>query len=330
MSRNCLFAVILSVISLAPCLHADPAGELAASSVFPPVDLNALAGGRVLTARGASLSSTRDMSVQALYLVHAPVARAVELHRNWDAQRHPELKVYLHHDFSTHPTIADFSLPLPGNSAVKKLMAATAKLPSMDDLQLSKAEAGMYKGGGDSAARDFWTQVLFKRATAFLSRGLAGEPAYESADGAARVSEEVSRLLGAQPKLRAAFRPIIEKSPLGGGVGSLPLSPYWELFDVEGEGAFSLGASCNTAVGDGAQMLDLQYYASGGYYVYFTLYQLWPVSVGGKPATLVWRVDSLSSLSFSDLGPFDRKGAGVAMMRDIERMVGFFQKDSGR
>ena len=81
--------------------------------------------------------------------------------------------------------------------------------------------------------------------------------------------------------------------------------------------------------GDAAQLLDMQYYASGGYYVYVTLYQMWPVTVNGQAATLVWRVDSMSSLSLSDLGPFDRMGSGAAMMKDIQRIINFFQRDTG-
>ena len=204
----------------------------------------------------------------------------------------------------------------------------------MDGLQLSKAEAASFKGSVDgalpAAVRDFWSHLLFQRATAFAQHGPAGEAPYDSSTGSVRVADEVSRLLREQPNLRAAFRLIIEKSPLGGGAGSLAPLPYWELFDVQGQAAFSLGMSCSTLSSDSAQMLDFQYYASGGYYTYFTLYQMWPIAVGGKPATLIWRVDSISSLDLSDLRPIERMGSGAAMMKDIQRIVSFFQKDMGR
>jgi hypothetical protein len=263
------------------------------------------------------------------------VAETVELHKQWDAQKHSQLKVYLHHDMASQPSLKDFTIPLPGNGAVSKLGEATAQLPAMGDLQLSKAEAAMYKGGGGGggfppAVHDFWSQVLSKRAGAFAQRGLGGLPPYDSDGGSARVSDEVSRLLREQPTVSAAFRPLIQKSPLGGGTGSLPLGHYWELFDVEGMAAFSLGAACSVQTGDSAQLLDLQYYASSGYYAYVTLYQMWPVTVDGKAATLVWRVDSISSNSLADLREIEKKGSRVAMMRDIERIVGFFKKDTGR
>jgi hypothetical protein len=307
--------------------HGDPLADLAKYSVFSQVDLSSLSGGKVLALRGPALDFPRDLTVQTLYLVHAPVARAVEMHKQWDAGKHSELKVYVHHDYSTHPSLADFSQPLPGNSAVRKLADATQKLPAMGDLQLSKGEAAAFRG---SSFQAFWSPLLFRRASAFLARGLSGEPPYDSSDGSVRVADEVSRLLREQPRVRAAFSPIIGHSALSGGTGSLPLLPYWELFDVEGEAAFSLGATSSLQSGETAQMVDFQYYASGGDYAFITLYQLWPVTVAGKAATLVWRVDSISSLSLSDLRPFERMGSGAAMMKDIQRIVTFFKKDMDR
>jgi hypothetical protein len=327
-----VFCLCFGSFALASRAHADPVADLGKYSVFTQVDLGSLAAGKVLTMRSPSLGFARDLSVQAVYLVHAPVARTLDMHRQWNATRHSDLKVYLHHDFSGHPTAADFNLSIPGNSAVRRLAEATEKLPSTADLQLSKEEAASFKnsgGGGDfpPSVRDFWSQVLFHRATAFVERGLSGLPPYDSGEGA-RVSDEVSRLIREQPNVRAAFGPIIGRSPLGGAGGAG--SGYYELFDVEGQAAFSLGASYSGQTGDTAQMLDLQYYASGGYYTYFTLYQMWPVTVGGKPATLVWRVDTMSSLELSDLPPFQRMGSGSAMMADVRRIITYFQKDMGR
>jgi hypothetical protein len=310
-----------------PGARADAGSDLAKYSVFGQVDPATLSGGKILTMRGPALSFPRDLSVQALYLIHAPVAQTVQLHRAWNPGRHSELKVYAHHDFSTHPTLADFSQSLPENSPVRKLADATAKLPDQGDLQMSKAEADAFKKSGGNVPA-FWSQLLLHRATAFAQGGLGALPPYDSADGSVRVSGEVSRLVGEQSRVRAAFAPIISHSAIGGGGGQI--LPYWELFDVEGQGAFSLGATSSVQTGDSAQMVDLQYYASGGYYAFITFYDFLPVTVDGKPATLVWRVDSISSLSLSDLSPFERLGSGAAMMKDIQRIINFFQRDTGR
>ena len=176
---------ILSFILLAGLLaapvQADPLADVAKYSVFSSVDLSSLSGGAVQALRSPALGNARDVSVQAVYLIHAPVARALQMHQQWDAGKHSELKVYLHHDFSTKPTLADFTQSIPGNAAVRKLTDATSKLPALDDLQLSKPEAGAFKGTGGSGAfptavQAFWSQLLLHRASAFLSHGLSGLP----------------------------------------------------------------------------------------------------------------------------------------------------------
>ncbi len=316
---------------------AEPVAELGSFSAFPQLDLNKLAGGKVLTARGALADSPRDLSVQAVYLVPAPVGKTVELHRQWDPARHPELKVWLHGDIGGKPSAGDFAKlsSAPSNGAVRGLASATQKLPEKGALQLSNAEAQEFSkasGGAGGAlpgpVAAFWTHVLLNRASAFAGKGLSGQPPYEFGNGSARPAEEVSRLLKGQPKVRGQFRSLIEATPLGGGAGSLSPQLYWELFDVEGEGALSLGASYAKEGGETAQMVDLQYYASGGYYVYLTLYQMWAVTSEGKPATLVWRGDSLASQALSELRGMEKMGSGAAMMKEVQRAINLFQKDS--
>lgn len=336
-------ACLALVCAVAPLARAaDAAAELGKFSVFERVDSASLAGGKILSARGPTLDFPRDLSVQAAYVVRAPLQRTVELHKQWNPARHPELKVYLHGDLPDKPSPGDFAKlgSAPDNRAVRALSAATQKLPGKGDLQLSNAEAqafsknsagGSGRGGGlPPAVSAFWSNVLAQRAADFSARGLVGQPPYENGSQSARVSDEASRLLKEQPKLRAQFRALIDQTPLGGGRGSLAPSLYWEMFDVEGQAALSLGASYAKQDGDSAQLLDLQYYASGGYFVFITLYQMWPITVDGKPATLVWRGDTLSSLELSELHGVERMGSGAAMMKEVQKSVTLFQKDSAQ
>jgi hypothetical protein len=317
----------------------DPLSELAKFSVFQGVDLSSLAGGKIVTARGPMLDSPRDLSVQAIYVLPFSVQKTLELHKQWDATKHPELKVYAHRDLSAKPALGDFvkSTSIPSNAAVRSLISATQKLPAREELQMSNAEAkefanasGGTQGAMPQAVSEFWSQLLFKRASSFVEHGLGAQPAYDFAKQSARVSEEASRLLKEQPKLRSQFQALISQTPLGGDNGSLSPSLYWELFDVEGQAAFSLGAAYSRDAGDSSQLLDMQYYASGGYFVFITLYQMWPITVDNHPATLVWRGDSISSLALSELHGVERMGSGAAMMKEIQRTINFFQKDTGR
>ncbi len=332
-----LFTLLL--IGLMAGAKADPINDLAKCSVFGRVDLNKLAVGKVMVARAPALPFPRDLAVQALYLVSAPVTKTMELHRQWDPARNPELKVYLHSDISAPPVANDFSKlgSAPNNAAVRGLVAATRKLPNSNQLQVSAAEAKNFgksnQGNGSGAMGSvsaFWSHLLLQRAIGFASQGLSSQPPYDSGSQSVRVSEEVARLLKEQPKVHEQFQPIISQTPLGGGTGSLAPSSYWELFDVEGDGALALGASYSMPAGENAQMLDLQYYSSGGYFVFLSFYQLWPVTVNGHASTLVWRTDSLSSLSLSELHGIERMGSGAAMMKEIQRTIVLFQKDISR
>jgi hypothetical protein len=74
--------------------------------------------------------------------------------------------------------------------------------------------------------------------------------------------------------------------------------------------------------------MDLGYYSSGGYYAVVTLQQLWPVQVDGREATLVWRVDLVSSAILGELRGAERMGSGAAMMRDIQKDIRAFVQDA--
>jgi hypothetical protein len=275
------------------------------------------------------LEHARDLAIQFVYLVPAPLAKTVELHRQWDPTRHSGLKVILHGDIRAKASAADFASlgKPPGSGAVKALVAATQKLPDKGSLQLSTAEAQAFpKSPGLSG----WTSILTQRASVFSGRGLAGQPPYEPGKGTIRAADEVSRLLREQPKIRAQFRSLIEATALGGGTGSIPPQHYWELFDVDGLGAVSLGAAYAKESGDTAQMADLQYYASGGYYVYFALYQMWQTTIDGRPATLVWRGDSIASESLGELRGVEKMGSGAAMMAEVKKAISLFLKDAAR
>src|SRR4026207_282979 len=73
-------------------------------------------------------------------------------------------------------------------------------------------------------------------------------------------------------------------------------------------------SSSRSGAGGTYQAADVLYYASGGYYVALTLHQLWPVTVEGKPSTLVWRGDMISSAELGSVRGVGRLGAGSVMM----------------
>ena len=326
-------------LTLLAAAGADPLADLASFSAFKEINLEKLAGGAVQSARGPTMSFPRGLAVENVYVVRKPLAKAGELHQQWSPARHPELKVFLHSDLSARPVAAEFQKlgAAPGNSSVKSFVAATQKLGSgAAELQLSNAEAKSFGSGAVLAGNlppnvgGFWSAVLLQRAQAFLSGGTSRLPPYETGREAVRPADEIGRLLKESGKVRGRFAALIESNPLTGGKAALPPSAYWEMSDVEGQASVNLGVSYARPGADGWQMLDGQYYSSGGYYVLLTFFQLWPVKIGGQDCTLVWRGDFISAGSLAALHGVERMGSSTAMMRETKRSVESLLKDAGK
>lgn len=323
-----LFAALLLLACFPRLAVADPLVELAEFSVFKNVDLGKLTGGHVLVARGPAMSSQRGMAVESCYVVTASPQKTAALQNQWNPATHPELKVYLHADIAAKPALANFARvsALPSSGAVRALIDATQKLdPAKPELQMSREEAA-------SARQDvsaFWSNLLWQRALAFAAGGASRQPPYFVEGGTISIAAEISRLLSDAPKLRAHFKPLLDSSSLVKASAIAP-SLYWELFDVDGTAAFSLGADFDKPVGDGWQSLDAQYYASNGYFVFLTFYQMWPVTIDNHPATLVWRGDLISSAELGSLRGVERMGSGTAMMKEIQKSISVFLHDAGR
>jgi hypothetical protein len=317
---------VICAITLTRIAHAGPVEELADFSLFKNVDTAKLAKGDILAVRGQSVTFPRAASSQACYVVNAPVLKTVELHERWTPMKHPELKVWLHVDFTGKPSADVFKKAgtAPDNASVRSLANATESLnPDQPQLQMARAEAKLFSKGAKGLQGAVWANLLQQRTGAFLSGGLSHEPPYEVGDESIRVSDEAAQLLREQPKIRAQFSALTDK--LAGSPSSPQL--YWELSDVEGQAGFSLGAVLKKQSDTGWQMVDAQYYKSGGYYVLLTFYQMWPVQIDGKEATLVWRGDFVSSATLGELHGVERVASGTALMREVKKTIGIFLKD---
>jgi len=323
------FSVIcLLALGIPTTFAADPAAELAGFSVFDKVDLAALANSPSV-AHGPPMSGSY-ISAQSCFVVAAPAARVADALRQWNPARHSELRVLLHSDLPSSPGPANFSRlsSAPGNAAVQALVSATLK--GSTDLQISNEEAiklptGSAGGAMPAPIANFWAGVLSGRARAFSSGGTRAQPPYDHTGRAVRPAEEFSGLMQQQDKIRKQFSGLIDSS--GNGHGA---EPFWELLTADEQGVLTLGASYRrSGPNGGSQAADVLYYASGGYYVGLTLYQMWPVNIGGKPSTLVWRGDFISSATIAGLHGIERVASESAMMRDISRAVTAFRRDIG-
>jgi hypothetical protein len=315
---------------------ADPVSELASFSIFDKVDLAQLAKSDVKTAHGPPMKNSRFLAVQSCYVVPGSPAQQMEALRRWNPSKYRELKVFLHSDLSSNPTPASFQRlkDAPGNASVRSFVTATEKLSP--ELQISKEEAKRFSaaaGGGGGVMPPgvlaFWADVLTARTKSFVSGGMAAQAPYDHAGPSIRASDEVNGLLRDQGKIRQQFAGLLGATGIGRGAGSLPAELYWELLDADDHGVVTLGASYSRGGAGGYQSADVLYYASGGYYVALTLHQLWPVTVDGKPSTLVWRGDMISSASLGSLRGVERLGSESVMMKNITKAVTLFRRETG-
>ncbi|MEP6777754.1 MAG: hypothetical protein ABI944_04820 [Chthoniobacterales bacterium] len=332
--RFVLTSLFTLIIGICVTVHADPVSEMASFSVFDKVDLAQLASGGVKTAHGAPMSNARFLSVQTCYVSPGSPAQQIAAMRQWNPTRHSELNVVLHSDIPSAATAVSFSRlrNAPDSSAARTLAAATEK---RTELQISAEEAKKIppaSGPGTLPASlaGFWIDLLAARARTFATGGSAAEPPYNLGGQSVRASQELNGLLGQQEKIRRQFSGFIESAGIGRGAGSIHPELYWELLQVEDQGVLTLGAfQSRPGAGGTFQAADTLYYASGGYYAGLTLYQMWPVDVGGKPSTLVWRGDMISSGSVESLHGIERLASESSMMKDISKAVTLFRRDTG-
>src|SRR2546423_4121265 len=312
-----LVALVAFLISKAAA--ADPAAEMASFSVFNNINVADLAKGEPKAAHGPAMGG-HFIAAQTCFVVAGVPARVSEALRQWNPARHSELKVLIHSDLPSSPSAANFSrlASAPDNGAVRSLVSATQKLSP--DLQISKEEekrfanlSGSTLAGPIAAA---WADLLSARARA----GRSSQPPYDHTGQNVRPSEELNALLRANDKIRGKFAGVLD----GKGEG------FWELLTADEQGVLTLGASFRRSGANGTfQAADALYYASGGYYAGLTLYQMWPVDVGGRPATLVWRGDFISSASVASLHGIERTASESVLMRDISKASALFRRDTG-
>jgi hypothetical protein len=316
-SLSCLLAFAISTAAAA-----DPAAELASFSVFNNINVAELAKGEPKVAHGPAMSG-HFISAQSCFVVAGVPARVSEALRQWNPARHSELKVLIHSDLPSSPSASNFSrlASAPDNSAVRSLVSATQKLSP--DLQISKEEekrfaavSGATGGAMPGPVAAAWADVLSARARA----GKSGQPPYSHTGQSIRPSEELNALLHANDKVSGRFSGILS----GGG------ELFWELLTADEQGVLTLGASYRRSGSNGTfQAADALFYASGGYYAGLTLYQMWPVDVGGRPATLVWRGDFISSAEVASLHGIERVASESVLMRDISKASSLFRRDTG-
>jgi hypothetical protein len=336
-----LVASTLAILGLiAAPLRADLNSDLAFTA-FQNVDVNALAGGTVLQARGGLITFPRGITTQSLYIIDAQPTDVQKKLVNWDVASHADLKVWLHKSgLPAKPTPADFGAlaNLPDNSSMQYQYDATAKFdPANPTLQVSKEEGQLI---ASTAAQEkdpkalfvkVWSQILAGRINDFMSgRGAAMTDVVSGGD--VHPLSDVKSLLHSDIKVYGDYQGLLNQTPAKALVGSstsklAPSDIYCDIFDVEGYAAMGTGAIYQAPKGAAIQSADIEYYTNSGVYCTVELEQLWPIAVNGKTETLVWRDDLVSAPNIAVLHGVDRLGAGMIMLQETKGGIDAFRSE---
>ncbi len=331
-------SIILSVVASAQTQ--DPAAAIKGFSDFQQIDLNRLLGGDILVERGSLMDFASGISGQTCFAVPLSAEQTAKRLQVWDASPHADLKVYAFHALPVPCSPADFQTLdfKSGQYSVRWLLQKTAATtPSKSDLNVARDEAQalaacLQKRPDPTQATACWAALLSNRASRFQQNGVDGALPYEVGPGGNVAPVQLLRsMVSEQTPVAHEFFPLLKKIGLVGKQASPPLTPfyYWTFFDADHHGTISLGAVYLLAVGDHYQLADVEYYVSGEYYTSATLYEIWPIQAGDKPAALVWRGDYFAAPMLAFTKGTERIAYGALMMQDIKRETHDFQGDLG-
>jgi hypothetical protein len=313
--------LLLPGLTAAVLAHAaDPGESLRGWSAFDKIDLDKLAKGKIVTQANPSMDFARGISVQAVYVVAAPLEVTARVLVVSDPTRHKELEVYQHRRFQNEREAEFDKLRLDPQLAPVRRLLDTMK--SHEGLHLSREEsARLPRAATLDEAQRFCTGVLRDRWNRFAQHGDFGRA--EPFD----LRAEIRSLLTEERKLTAHFATLLTPLTQPGAPGS-PVTYYWNVANVDKTATLELGV-VYARTGEGSrQFLEATFFASSGYLASLTLYELQPITIAGQPRTLVWQGCLVSTEQVAGAFGLKHQIASRMMASDLEDSVRIFQQDS--
>ncbi|HTS16194.1 MAG TPA: hypothetical protein VMP11_01340 [Verrucomicrobiae bacterium] len=326
---------LLAVASIA--IASDPLEDVKRFSDFAAADLRHVLDGDILGARGSLMNFPNGLSAQTCFVTPEAAAETARRLQAWDPLPHETLNVFAYQSMRGPSATADFQgLNLDSNQgAIRWLLDKTrATTADKSDLNLTRAEAQQL---ANCARRSpdpqeigvCWGEVLQERAAAFQRQGFDGLLPYEANGATVSPGKQLREMLRDQPAVSRQFATLLQRSGLFGNEPAGVLIPtlYWTLFEANHHATLSLGAIYVLPQGDHYQLLDVQYYVSGKYYVAATLSEIWPIQIGAKSEALVWRGDFVATPTLAFTKGTDRIIYGAILLQEIKKVVRCFQDD---
>ena len=307
------------LLALAGITHAaDLAEAFRPWSAVEKFDLEKLVRGKIASECNGSMTFSRGMAAQAVYVIAVAPDVAVHVLLNSDPSKHPDEETYQRPLFHNEQEAGFAKLKLdPKLACVRRLLEVMRK---RDGLHLSREEIALLpKSGAIEDAQRFWADTMSARWNRWTQHGeLRATEAFD-------VRSDIASLLKEEPKLAHHFAALLTPFTQT----SAPATPavhYWDWSNVNHTAAVCLGAIYVRAAGDRQQVLDVSYYASSGYLASVTLYEIAPIE--GQPRSLVWEGCLVSAPALA--GGFGvKKAIGARLMvGDLEKSIRFFQQDA--
>ncbi|HUJ09697.1 MAG TPA: hypothetical protein VL171_06690 [Verrucomicrobiae bacterium] len=330
-----LFAFASLFLSSVAWAGPDPLVRLKGFSEFPSVNIQDLLKGEILSEPGALMDFKNGISAQTCYAVFVPAQQAARKLQLWNPSLHQDLKIFKFHPVNEPSAPMDFrDMSLKSNQRpIRWLLDKTrATTPTQSDLNLSKEEAeqlaACVKNHPDpQAVSACWAQLLQQRALAFEQQGFAGVAPYETGGETMSPVTQLRTMLREQPAVATEFAPMLRESGVLGQEGKLDPFHYWGMYEADHRAVLNLGAVYLLPVGNRYQLMDAQYYVSGVYYSFVTLYEVWPIQLGNQAASLIWRGDFFAAPVLQFTSGFERLAYGAVMVQELKKAIRAFQDD---
>ena len=326
------------VISTAHAQGTDPLESLKRFSGISQIDLRRMLDGEVLGERDSLMNFPNGITTETCFAVPTSAEETAHRLQIWDGSSHEALKVHVFKPLHNPCEPGDFQrLSFKSNQhSIRWLVDQTlASTPDKSELNISRAEARelagcVGKNSDPNRVASCWVKLLFARAASFQRQALNGVLPYETTEEAVLPVAQLRAMLAEQPPITYEFRPILQRIGFFGSSNDIAaLAPfyYWSLFDADHHATLSLGVAYQLAVDDHFQVVDMEYYVSGNYYTSVTLYEIWPIRVGHRSGSLVWRDDLLSAPTLRFTKGTERLAYGAIMLAEIKKEIRYMQDD---
>ena len=274
--------------------RADPAAELKSRSAFKDFTLDQVADGQILESRQGSSLSPNIEAVQTCFIIEASPDTVAARILNWNPAGKSGLEVKKHQALTSsagpdtfEETLAAIFKSSGGDGGWIATQSKNAKDSSCELLLTDPEKTQLAAATLPAKLTSTWATILANRFSSFRDHG---------------ASDFAS--------LRSGLKAL--------GAGDIPgpggdANYYWEVGDVSSRGEFSEGVSWSDSSGP-VRVFDGEFFVTSEYSASLNVSTLWPVTVKGKPATLVWRIDSAYADQFTDQsGPERIASAGLIL-----------------